>query len=162
MYLYRLYRGIPHSRAVVIQYAARPAPLIRTALEWVPKDRRILIYDLYVDSYFCVLLRTVARERERDFSILFFFSLSLSPPLPLLFSEDYVSVHRYRCTRSCCGMKPYPTDSSGVVFPLKILPEISPTHVVLSIGGNDARLVISPKKNQTNQSADFIYGFRDK
>ncbi|CAM9682723.1 unnamed protein product [Discosporangium mesarthrocarpum] len=45
----------------------------------------------------------------------------------------------YQAARLQAGMDPYPVDSDGVQRPLELLRKAKPSHVVLSIGGNDAR-----------------------
>ncbi|CAM9130475.1 unnamed protein product [Choristocarpus tenellus] len=46
----------------------------------------------------------------------------------------------YKNSRIRFGMEPYPVDADGVQRPLKLLRSAKPSHVVLSIGGNDARV----------------------
>eukprot|EP00752_Nemacystus_decipiens_P010152 g9048.t1 len=46
----------------------------------------------------------------------------------------------YRNGRRLANMEPYPVGGDGVVRPLELLRAAKPTHVVLSVGGNDARL----------------------
>ncbi|CAM9888599.1 unnamed protein product [Ascophyllum nodosum] len=46
----------------------------------------------------------------------------------------------YQRGRRKANMEPYPMDEDGVVRPLNLLRKAKPTHVVLSIGGNDARV----------------------
>ncbi|CAM9665955.1 unnamed protein product [Ectocarpus sp. 12 AP-2014] len=53
----------------------------------------------------------------------------------------------YRNGRRKAKMEPYPVEEDGVVRPLKLLREAKPTHVVLSIGGNDARIRFLQSRN---------------
>ncbi|CAM9159586.1 unnamed protein product, partial [Hapterophycus canaliculatus] len=53
----------------------------------------------------------------------------------------------YRNGRKKAKMEPYPVGEDGVVRPLQLLRKTKPTHVVLSIGGNDARIRFLQSRN---------------
>jgi len=49
----------------------------------------------------------------------------------------------YLSSRAWKGIENYPTANDGKVYPLRLLASHTPTHVVLSIGGNDARVAFA-------------------
>jgi len=49
----------------------------------------------------------------------------------------------YVSSRDWSGLEKYPTEKDGKVYPLRLLAQSLPTHVVLSIGGNDARVAFA-------------------
>lgn len=61
--------------------------------------------------------------------------------IPSVYS-NYLKVppRAYVKSRKAHRLDPYPTDVDGLVYPLKLINrDPKPTHVILSIGGNDAR-----------------------
>jgi len=64
--------------------------------------------------------------------------------------------------RALIGLSGYPTDKDGKVYPLRLLGTSTPTHVVLSIGGNDARVVFAESFDLENIYSIMINNGIDK